>query len=102
MKLLTLSTEWKTADIWLQKTISYNGAPLINPHFTIFYDGDVEVFVNGKLLLKRNGAVTSYVDFSPSEPLVLVKGENTISVHCHNAEGGQFIDVGIDDLPAAK
>jgi hypothetical protein len=26
---------------------------------------------------------------------VLVSGENTLAVHCHQTQGGQFVDVGI-------
>ena len=95
----SVSTEWNTPDLWLRRTFSCDGAPLVKPRFKVFYDEDVEIYVNGKLLAQQPGYVTSYVYLTPVEPLVLKKGENVIAVHVHNTVGGQFIDVGIVDWP---
>jgi hypothetical protein len=56
------------------------------------------VYVNGQeVLAVTGGYTTSYVLMDVTDALraALVEGVNTIAVHCHHREGGQYIDVGI-------
>lgn len=95
-------THWNTSDIWLRTEVSLPkdfgaGGAWIDFH----HDEDIELYVNGKLLLSRKGHVTDY------ERLALTSGQitlfepgkrNVVAVHCHQTGGGQYVDVGLSSL----
>ena len=70
-------------------------------HLRVFHDDDVEVYLNGVLAAKLPGATSSYayVPLSAEARAALRPGPVVIAVHAHQARGGQFIDVGIADVP---
>jgi hypothetical protein len=61
------------------------------------HDEDVEVFLNGTLVLSREGYIAEYEEaqLSPDHLKSLLVGKNAIAVHCRQTGGGQFIDVGL-------
>ena len=61
------------------------------------HDEDAEIYLNGELVKKVTGYTTEYVTYRLPESAkkALIRGENTIAVHCHQTGGGQFIDVGL-------
>ena len=63
----------------------------------IFYDNKTEVYVNGELIWEKGSWNNAYEVFDVTEALKgkLKEGTNTIAVHTHQDEGGQYIDVGL-------
>lgn len=95
-------TQWNTSDIWLRRTFSIEGDLPARIALRIHHDEDVRVFLNGTTVLRRGGFTT---DYAAEEITVEVfrRGTNVLAVHCRQTSGGQYIDVGIDELvPAAK
>lgn len=91
-------TEWASEDIWLRRTFEYDGRDFDIAMLRIHHDEDAQVYVNGTEVLSVGGGyTTSYVLMDVTEALraALRPGTNTIAVHCHQTEGGQYIDVGI-------
>ena len=93
------ATEWKSDDIWLRREFTLDKLNFTNPMLRIFHDEDAEIYLNGILAAKVEGFTGNYVDVPLSKASVaaLKTGVNTIAVHCHQTQGGQFIDVGIVD-----
>jgi hypothetical protein len=89
-------TEWKTDDIWLRREITLD-RKLENPMLLMHHDEDVEVYINGVLAAKAGGFVSEYEEFELTNEgkAALKAGKNVIAVHCHQTQGGQYIDVGI-------
>ena len=90
-------TEWKTGDIWLRRAIDWPADMAGTPTFRVHHDEDVEIYVNGVLAAKANGFTSEYEDLpmTPEGVAALKVGKNLMAVHCHQTEGGQYIDVGI-------
>jgi hypothetical protein len=95
-------TEWKTADIWLRRTIEISGDKLSEPQLLMHHDDDAEVYFNGELAVKSAGYSTHYEPFAIRREALraLHPGKNTIAVHCHQNAGGQYIDVGLAEVEA--
>ena len=95
------NTDWVTSDIWIRRT--FNLGTLTSEQMEklvliIHHDEDAEVYLNGVLALEASGYTTSYVPLQMNEAakLALIQnGTNTISVHCAQTGGGQYIDVGL-------
>jgi hypothetical protein len=92
-----VTSPWATSDIWLRKTFTVEDTGFSNVYVNIFHDEDAMVAINGQTVLLRAGYVTDYVqvDVTAAAKAVLVKGDNVIAVYCHQIDGGQFIDVGL-------
>ena len=98
-----VGTEWKTADIWLRRTVTLADAPP-TLQLRVFHDDDAEVYLNGVLAAKLPGANSSYayVPLSAEARAALKKGPLVIAVHAHQTRGGQFVDVGLADVAATR
>ena len=94
-------TQWHTADLWLRRTFELrSAAELVAPHWRVHHDEDAEVYLNGELVARFDGYTTAYV-MVPLEPravAALKAGVNTIAVHVHQTRGGQYFDIGIDEV----
>ncbi len=98
-------TEWSTADIWLRRTFEWTNEKIPRPALFVHHDEDVEVYINGVLAGKAGGFVSEYEEMAilPEALAALKPGKNVLAVHCHQTNGGQFVDVGIISVtPAAK
>ncbi|MDB6121227.1 MAG: beta-galactosidase/beta-glucuronidase [Pedosphaera sp.] len=97
-------TEWKTADIWLRREFTLGKEKIKSPMLEMHHDDNVEVYLNGVLAAKVAGFISDYSDFEiePAAAATLQPGTNTIAVHCHQAGGGQYIDVGLLSAPDSK
>lgn len=93
-------TEWNTPEIWLRREIEIPAGRLASPHLRIHHDEDVEVYLDGKPLLKRTGYTTGYVlvPIPAAEAKRLTPGRHLLAVHCKQTGGGQYVDVGIVDV----
>ena len=90
-------TPWNTPDIWLRRAFDWDGAAWQKATLVIFHDEQTEVYVNGRRIWSRGGFNTGYEAFDVSQALkeALKQGRNTLAVHTHQTEGGQFIDLGL-------
>ena len=90
-------TEWKTADIWLRRQFDWPSDKIAKPELMVHHDEDVEVYINGVLAGKADGFISDYEEMimTPEGLATLKPGKNVFAVHCHQTQGGQYIDVGI-------
>ncbi|WP_432798877.1 glycoside hydrolase family 2 protein [Poriferisphaera sp. WC338] len=98
-----VNTTWNTGDIWLRKDIKLSEKELNNNHewqISIFHDENATVYINGILALQTTGYTTTYINMPirPEAIDALKPGKNTIAVHCHQTDGGQYIDLGLIQL----
>jgi beta-galactosidase/beta-glucuronidase len=93
----TIRTEWTSNDIYLRKTFEYAGGELKTGAIVICHDEDTEVYVNGHKILARGGFISNYQLCVVTDELkkALKKGSNTIAVHTHQTDGGQYIDLAL-------
>jgi hypothetical protein len=92
-----VGTTWDTPSIWLRRTFTVDDVPLGGQiALRIHHDEDVEVYLNGQPIAKRQGYVTAYtlVPLDENAARLLKPGHNTLAVQCRQTGGGQFIDVG--------
>lgn len=94
-----IGTRWSTPDIWLRTTVAFPAEMKPQPVWLeLHHDEGVEVYVNGHLLLEREGFRADYDRFALDAAgcaLFRPGEENTIAVHCHQTGGGQFVDLGV-------
>jgi beta-galactosidase len=91
-------TPWDTKDIWLRQQFQaidiWSQARLV-----LHFDNATEVYINGELVWKSqpNAWNDGYQMFDITSKLksVLKSGTNTIAIHCHQDDGGQFIDAAL-------
>ena len=93
-------TPWTGSDIWMRRTFELPKIAFTRPHLMIYHDEDAEVYLNGKLIAKASGYVTSYtlIPLEKEDLEALKTGVNTLAVHCRQTDGGQGIDIGIVDI----
>jgi hypothetical protein len=95
-------TTWNTPDIWLRHTFNpgtLTTQQISNLVWNIHHDEDVEIYLNDVLAFSAAGYTSSYGHFPISdvaEAALIINGNNTLAVHCHQTGGGQYIDVGMD------
>jgi Beta-galactosidase/beta-glucuronidase len=95
-----IGTEWNdTKDIWLRRTVNFDPTKLTFPVFTLHFDDEVTIYVNGERVYHNTNRTLDYFDVPfPQEALKAFKpGENVIAVHCKQGVGDQYIDLGIAD-----
>ncbi len=97
-----IGTVWQTPDLWLRRTFSLaetQASRLQDARlfFRVHHDEDGEVYLNGVRVLDLEGYSTDY-RLSPLDSEVaglLVEGRNTLAIHVHQTDGGQYFDLGI-------
>lgn len=92
-----INTEWTSKDIWLRRTFDYDGEAFQQAMLVIHYDNETKLYVNGKLVWQRDQWNNNYSGYDITQALksAIKRGVNTIAIHCHQDEGGQFIDAAI-------
>jgi hypothetical protein len=91
-----VQTEWSGSDLWLRR--SFQLQDVVNDlHLTIHHDEDAEVYLNGLLAAKLDGYTVDYqvISIPPDALRALHIGDNVMAVHCHQTDGGQYIDAGL-------
>ena len=98
-----IHTRWATPDLWLRSTIQLPQDPsgLI---LRRWHDGDIEIHVNGKLLLQASGALFGYEELALSDQQrsLFREGNNSIAVHCRKTRDGQGVDLGLKWIEIAR
>ena len=90
-------TDWHEGFIQLRTTFRLEEIPDAL-RLTLHYDDDVQVFINGQLVMERTGYVVDYgVHQLPRAARdALVVGRNVVAVSCLQDFGGQYVDIGLD------
>jgi hypothetical protein len=91
-----VGTTWQSADIWLRREVNLPAEDCDKLQAWLHHDEDAEVYINGVLALRASGFVCGYDVFpltaagrAASKP-----GKNLIAIHCHQTNGGQYVDLG--------
>jgi hypothetical protein len=101
-------TRWDSPAIWARARAE---VPALRPGDALlvhlFHDEDVEVFVNGRPLLRERGYVTEYGDvpLDEAQKALFRPGANVIAATCRQTVGGQGLDLGLTlvrGAPAAR
>ncbi len=92
-------TNWNTSDIWARRDITLTPAQLANRdqlQLMLYHDENAEIYINGVPALQVQGYTSAYEPFELNKAALaaLKPGVNTIAVHVHQTEGGQFFDLG--------
>ncbi len=92
-----IGTVWNTSNIWLRREIELPADKLQAQHLWLHHDEDTEVYINGMLALQVSGWVEGYELFPLTEAgrAALKPGKNLVAVHCHQMDGGQYVDLGL-------
>ena len=95
-----IGTEWNTTTIWLRREIDLPGDLPADLLLRIHYDEDAEVWVNGVRVLRAVGYTTDYEVFALGNEAraAFRPGKNLVAIHCRQAGGGQYIDLGLEGL----
>ena len=91
-----IGTQWNTPRIWLRREIELPAEGLDNLQLWIHHDEDAEVYLNGELIGRFRGYVTSYFNRPLNERAraALRPGKNLLAISCRQTGGGQYIDAG--------
>ncbi|WP_321518593.1 glutaminase domain-containing protein [uncultured Bacteroides sp.] len=93
-----LSTEWLTKDIWVRRVFNLSD-DLKNQEAYLNYSHDdiFELYINGTKVVSTGYSWKNNVLLKLSDKVkaTLKKGENIIVAHCHNQEGGAYLDFGL-------
>ncbi|HUT23968.1 MAG TPA: glycoside hydrolase family 2 TIM barrel-domain containing protein [Sumerlaeia bacterium] len=95
-----IGTEWSESDIWIRRTFELKDLEFSNLNLRVHHDEDAEIYINGQLVAEQKGYTSSYVlvPLDQEARKALKAGANFLAVHCHQTQGGQFIDVGLADV----
>lgn len=92
-----IRTLWDGKHIWLRQTFRGGLDGFKRALLVIHYDNAAQVYVNGKEVWKGTGWNDAYQGFDVSESLraALRRDRNVVAIHCHQEDGGQYIDVAL-------
>ena len=95
-----IRTPWTTADLWLRRSFTLTSTALVDPHWRIHHDEDAEVYLNGQLVGRFSGYTSGYqrIPLEARARAALRPGTNIIAIHVHQTTGGQYIDLGLDEV----
>ncbi|MBV9470735.1 MAG: hypothetical protein JOZ57_15965 [Abitibacteriaceae bacterium] len=100
-----LGTVWKTSDIWLRRTFNPGTITAVPINVRDYHDEAVEIYINGTLVYSAKGYIVGY----ERKPLaagahraIMSNAKNVMAVHCHQTTGGQYIDVGLEQVIAPR
>jgi len=94
-------TEWNTSDIWLRREFAMPDGKWTDLQLRLHHDEDAQVYFDGVVATRVSGFVSDYeaVPIRTRARDVLKPGKHVMAVHCKQTTGGQYIDVGLIDLP---
>ncbi len=101
-------TVWNTPDIWLRREFSLPAMPSARTEsivLNIHHDEDCEVYINGVKAATIPGYTSGYsvVPVNDAGKSALKFGNrNIIAIHCHQTQGGQYIDAGLSIISSDK
>jgi hypothetical protein len=90
-----IGTVWKSNDIWLRRRFELPEELPARVGLRIHHDEDAAIYLNGKKVAELGGFTGEYEVIEIAVD-ALRPGTNTLAIHCHQTEGGQYIDCGLD------
>jgi hypothetical protein len=92
-----VGTEWSSSNLWIRRGFTHDGPIPENLHLRIHHDNAAQVYLNGEQIADLEGWTTGYqfVELDATAQEYFRQGENTIAVHVHQDDGGQYIDAGL-------
>jgi hypothetical protein len=95
-----IRTPWTTPDIWLRRSFELTSKALVNPHWRIHHDEDADIYLNGVLVAHLTGYTSGYqrIPLDARARATLRAGTNVVAIHVHQTTGGQYIDLGLDEV----
>lgn len=100
-----VGTKWLTPDIWLRTEVDLQDTEsIMSAAWRLYHDEDVEVYINGRLVLERKGFVNGYEDILLDAKAIecFRRGTNVIAMHCRQTGGGQNVDLGLTVMRKPK
>lgn len=92
-----VKTLWKSEHIWVRRAFNIVNPASINALFLkINHDDNIEVFLNGKKVIQKEGWTNTFQYYSLNKS-DLKAGENVIAIHLENTKGGAYLDFGLSD-----
>ncbi|HEY5464981.1 MAG TPA: sugar-binding domain-containing protein [Hanamia sp.] len=94
-------TVWNTDDIWIRQEFSLGDLSKIDRDKLVLYlhhDDDCEVYINGVKAVVAKDYTSGYTMTQirkAAKDALIANGKNVIAIHCHQKQGGQYIDAGI-------
>ena len=93
-------TEWNSREIWIRRTFEFSGEAVNELTLLAKYDDDAEIYLNGEKIFSTGCCSGGYKEI-PLPQKKLVRGTNTLAMHCVNTGGPGFIDAGLYDRQPA-
>jgi len=87
-------TKWNSDDLYFRRTFDIANISATKKYLKLNHDDNVIVYLNGKIIYKKNGWVSDYI-YLPIEDGILKTGKNVLAIHCKNTAGGRHLDAGI-------
>ncbi len=93
-------TKWDTPDLWIRRSFDLADVDFAELCLAIHHDEDAEVYINGRLAARLQGYTSSYarVPLDADARTSLKKGPNHLAAHCHQTQGGQYLDLGLVEI----
>lgn len=94
----SIGTDWRTPDIWVRREFQLNEDWSDNIVYLKYSHDDVfQLYLNGEQLVATDYCWKSNVllELTDDAKKKLRKGKNVIAAHCHNTEGGAYVDFGL-------
>jgi len=99
-----IRTTWNSSDIWMRQKFTLtdvNRDELPKLALNLHHDDNCDVYINGVLAGSFNDYIANYeINYIKKEArnVLIINGTNTLSIHCYQKGGGQYIDAGIVKL----
>jgi hypothetical protein len=93
-----MKTLWETKDIWVRREIMITEDPsTLNLYLEFSHDDGIEIYFNGVQIVNTGDDAKENVRIPLPEAAkkTVVKGRNVIAIHCHNSQGGAYVDFGL-------
>ena len=99
-----VGTTWNSEEIWLRREVELTGDKWDELLGWLHHDDDAEVYINGVLAIRSQGATSSYEDFNLNRRgrAAIKTGKNVIAMHCRNTGGDQYIDFGFAKAKSSR
>ena len=93
-----------STDIWMRRTFNpgdLTTEQIANIGILYYHDENFEVYINGTQVYSEAGFYPGYLrrplNFA-ARKAILPNTENVLAVHCHQTGGGQYVDVGLEQV----
>lgn len=96
---MSVAQSWQSDRIWIRRKFNWNGlTDIYKVELDLYYDQDVEIFLNGREVARRDGWNTDWVPQcidSHAFAGALRRGENVLAATLKGNSGGSYFDCGL-------